>query len=266
MPMAMPRPSHKVNILPEEFGSLAHGLPPAPPGTLFVRGLYGGMSVEPDARFELHFGRCEPDVHVCVGADDTRVSRLHGRITREDSRWVLHNVGKLPIRFPGARLVVSGQREELPSGYSPLFIVAPDYEHLLEVRVAARTAPVPATSYQAKTLPTAWNLNDRERLVLVCLAQRYLRQDRAPQPLTWAEVEDELRRVQPEKGWTWRQAAHEVRKVRLRLSARGVCGIREDDLRPGAANSVNHNLIIELLVTATLVKAHLALLDDPGPA
>jgi hypothetical protein len=266
MPRAISRPSHKVNILPPDFGSLAHGLPPAPPGTLFVRGLYGGMSVEPDARFELHFGRCEPDVHVCVGAGDRRVSRLHGRITREDSRWVLHNVGKLPIRFPGSRLVVSGQREDLPAGYSPLFIVAPDEEHLLEVRVAARTPPVPATSYEAKTHPTEWELTDRERLVLVCLAQRYLRQDPAPQPLTWAEVKDELRRVQPWKGWTWRQAAHEVRNVRLRLSARGVHGIREDDLPPGSGNSLNHNLITELLVTATLVKAHLALIDDPASA
>lgn len=264
--MAMPRPSSKVNVLPPDFASLAHGLPPVRPGTLFVRGLYGGMSVEPDAGFELQFGRCEPDVHVCVSAGDTRVSRRHGRITREGSRWVLYNVGRLPIRFPRARLVVSGQREELPAGYSPLFIVAPDQEHLLEVRVAARTPPAPGGRYEAETRPTAWDVSGREHLVLVCLAQRYLRQDPAPQPLTWAEVEDELQRVQPWKGWTWRQAAHEVRNVRLRLSANGVRGVREEDLPPGAGNVLNHNLITELLVTATLIKADLALLDEPGVA
>ncbi|MGH3380434.1 MAG: hypothetical protein ACRDP6_37435 [Actinoallomurus sp.] len=266
MTMVMPGRSNKVDILPPEFGSLGHGIPAARPGTLFVRGLYGGMSVEPDAGFDLHFGRCEPDVHVCVGADDTRVSRQHGRITREGSHWVLYNVGKLPIRFPGPRLVVSGQRAELPVAYSPLFIVAPDQEHLLEVRIAAKTPPRPGDKHEAKTRPTAWDLSDRERLVLVCLAQRYLRHDPAPQPRTWAEVEDELKYLQPWKGWTWRQAAHDVARLRMRLSKMGVRGIVEKDLPTGAANALNHNLIDKLLVTATLVRSDLAILDGPDPA
>jgi hypothetical protein len=43
MTLAMPRPS-KVNYLPSELASLAHRIPPARPGTLFVRGLYGRIS------------------------------------------------------------------------------------------------------------------------------------------------------------------------------------------------------------------------------
>jgi hypothetical protein len=257
----MPRPMNKVDILPKEAGSLAHGLPPAQPGTLFVMGLNGGLSVAPDARFDVVFGRCEPDVHVCVGGNDPHVSRRHGYITCEGGRWVLHNTGKLAIRFPGSRLVLGGHHAELPVAYTPLFIVAPRHEHLLEVRIATKSAPPSrASRYETDTSEAAkWNLSPVEHLVLVCLSQRYLRQDPHPQPLTWAQVADELGRRQPRERWTSKRAAHIVTDVRKRLSPK-VHGLVEEEIPPPLGNTLNHNLITELLVTATIVESDLTLL------
>ncbi|MEU9021168.1 FHA domain-containing protein [Actinomadura sp. NPDC048394] len=254
----------KVDVLPKGIGSLTSGHPPAQTGTLFVMGTNGGMRVAPDAGFDVVFGRCEPDVHVCVGANDPHVSRRHGYITREHSRWVLYNVGKLAIRFPGSRLVLGGHRAELPAAYTPLFIVTPEQEHLLEVRIAAGAAGRGAGSrHDVDTYdPGGWELSDLERLVLVCLGQRYLRQEPWPQPLTWAQVADELGALRPGERWNAKRAARIVTEVRRRLSAR-VDGLLEEDVPPPLGNTLNHNLISELLVSATIVTADLALLDGP---
>ncbi|WP_279582173.1 hypothetical protein [Fodinicola feengrottensis] len=74
--------SSEVNLLSQGTGSLARGVPPVQPGTLFVLGVHGGMSVSPNSRFTLVFGRNEPEVHVCVGVDDPRVSRRQGHQLR----------------------------------------------------------------------------------------------------------------------------------------------------------------------------------------
>ncbi|MEO3870998.1 FHA domain-containing protein [Nonomuraea sp. B12E4] len=258
-------PLSKVHLLPRDTTSLAHGLPAARPGTLFVRGANGGLSVSPDAGFEVVFGRAELDVHVCVGRDDPHVSRRHGRISHEGSGWVLHNLGRLAIRFPGSRLVLGGHWAELPVAYSPLFIIGPKREHLLEVRVAA-SAPAgpPGELCQVETPdPEAWDLSPVERLVLVSLAQRYLRQEPWPQPVTWAQVADDLGRLRPGEQWTPKRAAHIVTETRKRLSA-SVAGLLEEEIPPPLGNALNHNLITELLVTATLVPEDLLLLDGPG--
>jgi hypothetical protein len=256
--------SSKVNILPRDFGSLTRGLPPAvPPGTLFVLGANGGMSVAPDAEFPLFFGRSEPDVHVCVGPDDPHVSRQHGHITREHMRWVLHNVGRLPIRLSPARLVLSGDWAELPGGYTPLFILGPRQEHLLEVRIAAPPpSAVPGVEYEAQTRgPKVWPLSEIEKLVLVCLSQRYLRNEPYPQPLTWTQVAAELGGLQPGERWGERRAAHIVTNVRKRLS-HSVRGLLEEEVPPPVGNTLNHNLIMELLVSTTILKSDLDLLGD----
>ncbi|WP_433337659.1 hypothetical protein [Spirillospora sp. CA-294931] len=263
MTLNMPGRLSKVDILPKSVGSLAHGLPPARANTLFVLGANGGMSVAPDIRFDLVFGRCEPEVHVCVGADDPHVSRRHGYITREDSRWVLHNVGKLAIRFPGSRLVLGGDRAELPVAYTPLFIVAPKREHLLEVRIAAGATAGGTAQHEVTTRnPDGWQLSDDEHLVLVCLSRRYLRQEPQPQPLTWAQVGQELAHLRPGEGWTAKRAAHIVTKVRERLAREHVAGLREEEIPPPLGNTLNHNLITELLVSATIVKDDLELLEE----
>jgi hypothetical protein len=253
----------KVSLLPRELGSLTRGLPPAPPETLFVLGLNGGVSIAPDVEFPLIFGRGEPQVHVCVGAGDPHVSRRHGIITREHSRWVLHNIGRLPIRFPGSRLVLHGDRADLPAGYSPLFILGPHQEHLLEIRIAA-LAPSPGTAegYEAETRDRdMWELSPVEKLVLVCLSQRYLRQEPLPQPLTWAQVAAELGELHPAESWSWRRCAHIVANVRQRLS-RTVPGLLEQDVPPPVGNALNDNLIRELLVTTTIGRSDLSLLDE----
>lgn len=265
MTLSPPWPPGKVNLLPQDYGSLSRGVPPAQPGTLFVMGVNGGMSVAPDAGFPVVFGRNEPDVHVCVAPDDTHVSRKHGYITREYSRWVLNNTGRLPIRLPGSRLVLGGDRAELPSGYTPLFIVAPKREHLLEVRIAT---PAPGAGedglHEAATRDgDVWDLSATEKLVLVCLAQRYLRNDPMPQPLPWAEVAAELADLCPAETWNWRRAARVVAGVRTRLSAT-VPGLMEDEIPQPVGNALNHNLITELLVTTTITKSDLALLETGG--
>ncbi|WP_207945174.1 FHA domain-containing protein [Actinomadura rubrisoli] len=266
------KPPGKVDLLPRETGSLASGLPPAQPGTLFVMGANGGMRVSPDADFDVVFGRCEPDVHVCVGPADPRVSRRHGYITREHSRWVLHNVGKLAIRFPGSRLVLGGHRADLPVAYSPLFILSPGQEHLLEVRIAAGSPPPgpavlhdvptydPDSSDNRRQAADKWHLSDREKLVLVCLAQRYLRQEPWPQPLTWAQIADELGRLRPKEKWSDKRAARIVTTVRRRLSP-VVDGLHAEQIQPPLGNALNHNLITGLLVNTKLRTSDLSLLD-----
>lgn len=263
MTLSAPRSSSKVNLLPKEVGSLTRGLPMATPGTLFVLGANGGMSVSPDVDFPLVFGRNEPDVHVCVGVNDPHVSRRHGFITRERSRWVLNNVGKLPIRFPGSRLVLSGDQAELPVAYTPLFIVAPRQEHLLEIRIAVPTPPPMSEGIHEVDTENrgVWPLSPAEKLVLVCLSQRYLRHDPQPQPLTWAQVADELRALRPAERWTWRRAAYLVTKVRQRLSST-VPGLLEEEVPQPVGNTLNHNLITELLITTTIAKSDLRLLDE----
>jgi hypothetical protein len=72
--------------------------------------------------------------------------------------------------------------------------------------------------HEAETLGEDRGLNDTEKLVLVCLAQRYLRNEPRPQPLTWAEVADGLNALKPKKKWTEKRAAHIVARLRKRLS------------------------------------------------
>lgn len=263
----MRRTASKVDLLPKDFGNLSDGLPPAVPGTLYVLGTNGGIRVAPDAGFDVVFGRYEPDVHVCVAPDDPYVSRQQGSITRQDGRWVLHNLGNLPIRLPGGRLVLTRHRVALPVAYTPLFIVAPEQEHLLEVRIVMRPpALVVPTRQEADTRePAGHSLSPTERLVLVCLGQRYLRPEPWPQPLSWAQVADELGRIRPEERWTAKRAAHIVTQTRMRLSAH-VPGLLEEEIPPPLGNTLNHNLITTLLATATISPSDLRLLDEPGPS
>lgn len=261
MTYSIPRSPSKVNILPKGTGSLARGLPPVQPGTLFVMGVNGGMSVTPDAEFTVIFGRQDPEVHVCVGPDDPHVSRQHGHISFQGERWVLDNTGRVPIRFPGSRLLLSGHQAELPVAYTPLFIVSPEREHLLEVRIAsARATPAVAEHHDQTTmLGKPWPVSETEHLVLVCLAQRYLRQEPQPQPLTWKHVSAAMQELRPAEQWGEKKLGHIVAKVRTRLSAT-VPGLLESEVPPPVGNALNHNLIVELLRTTTIVPSDLRLI------
>lgn len=260
-------PPSKVRYLPAETRSLDGPLPyAAPAGTLFALSSYGGMSVEPDADFSLVFGRNYDEVHVCVGADDQQVSRKQGCIRYEHSRWVLQNTGRSAIRFPGQRIVSSGHSQVIPLGYTPLFVIGPRREHLLQVRVSGtRPSALDPAVYEATTKdPNKVQLDDRQRLVLACLGQRYLRQEAQPQPMAWADVELELRDLQPAERWTWRKAAWIVKKLRHELSTKErISGLLEKEVPQPVGNTLNHNLITVLMTSGRLTPAHLDLLDAP---
>ncbi|MDL5159013.1 FHA domain-containing protein [Actinomycetospora termitidis] len=252
-----------VELLPPETHSLARGIPESPEGTLFVLGDRGGIRVDPETRFEVLFGRNEPEVHVCLGADDPGISRRHGLLSWSPQGWSLRNTGVVPIRFPGSRLLLSGHEEPLGSSYTPLFIrTEAKREHLLELRVATR----PPRGEKAKVddptrRPTTWELSEHERLLLTALGERYLRHEPHPQPNTWKDTYLLLEDLDPDYGWTTKKAEHDVARVRERLTRAGVVGLTRDEVGEPAGNAINHNLLLELLVSTSLVPPDLRLLD-----
>jgi hypothetical protein len=249
--------------------SLAAGVPPAPPGTLFVLGAHGGYAVPPRA-FTLLFGRESEDVHVAVGVDDPYVSRFHGRLMCDGTEWWLRNTGRLPMRLPREAMLLAGQEMPLEDGYLPLFIGrSRRKEHLVELYVVGRgpanTLGGPGTDTRS---PAVYELSDTERLVLAALAQRYLRYERHPQPVAWKQVADDLNRLGDDREWTAHGAANVVGRVRERL-AKGVDGadplpgvLRTEGAGEPLGNALNHNLIQALLTTTTLLPSDLRLLGD----
>lgn len=255
-----------VAFLLPDTGSLARGTPEAAPepGTLYVLTAYGGVRVDPRPGFPVLFGRNEPDVHVVVGKDDRRVSRRHGVMEYERDRWTLRNDGSVPIRLPGGTLLLSGHHEPLGAVYTPLFIrTEPGREHLMEVRVVGRATPDGSAAPDELTVaPAAWRLSDRERLALVVLGQRYLRHEAYPQPESWAGVAAELAELEPDAGWTAKRAEWLVVGVRKRLADAGVRGLTREEVGEPVGNTLNHNLVLELLVSTTLVPPDLRLLES----
>jgi hypothetical protein len=252
--------------LPPSVGGLAGRVPPAPPGSIFVLAAGGGFAAPPRERFEVVFGRREPDVHVCIGADDPRVSRLQGRLVCSGTEWWLRNEGKLPIRLPQSRFLLSGNEIPLAEGYSPLFIrTSGRREHLLEVRVvgAGRQDTLVGVGDVTGTVePESWRIDGNERVVLTALALRYLRQEPHPQPQSWKQVAADLNAATgTHSDWTEKKAANVVLKVRERLAPH-VSGLRLEDWGDPAGNMVNHQLVQELLQTATLRPPDLRLLDS----
>lgn len=259
---------HAVRLLPAETGSLARGLPPCPAGTLFALGDRGGIAVDPTARLDVVFGRNEPEVHVCVGEGDRAVSRRHGVLRHDGRRWSVRNTGRVPIRLPGSHLLLSGHEEPLPVAYTPLFIGSARHrEHLLEVRVAgpARAGAEKVGEDDSTRVQPRWKLTDTERLVLVVLAQRYLRHEAYPQPMSWAQVAEDLDELRPGEGWRPKRAEHIVTAVRKRLVEHAVPGLTRDEVGEPVGNALNHNLIAELLVSATLVPPDLRILTPSDP-
>jgi hypothetical protein len=255
-------------VLPASTRSLAGGVPPAPPGTIFALAADGGFAVPP-RRFTLHFGRGSDDVHVPVGVDDPYVSRLHGVIVGDGLEWWIRNKGKLPIQLPGDAMLLSGHELPIGPGYTPLFIgSAKGRSHLLEIHVVGyRTTDAVMEQRSRTRTPEVYDLSLPERLVLTALAQRYLRQERYPQPVSWNQVAGDLNRQPDGRQWTPKTAAHIVATVRERL-AEGpdpVPGIRrEDGVGEPVGNTLNHNLIQALLLSTTLMPSDLHLLGEPG--
>jgi hypothetical protein len=251
-------------VLPASTRRLSDGVPSAPPGSLFALAAEGGFAVPPRP-FRLHFGRGKGDVHVAIGTHDPYVSRLHGILSCDGREWWLHNEGRLPIYLPGDLMVLSGRDLPMEPGYTPLLINTPAHRsYLLEVHVVG---PVGASGDEVPMLPTrepdVYPLSEDERLVLVVLAQRYLRQERYPQPVSWKQVAEDLNRVSDGREWTPKIAAHLVGAVRERLAGgrSPVPGIlRDDGVGEPVGNVLNHNLIRALLKNTTLMPKDLDLL------
>jgi hypothetical protein len=260
-------------VLPASTPKLSGGVPSAPPGSLFVLAAEGGFAVPP-RRFELLFGRGKGEVHVAVGTHDAYVSRLHGTLTCDGREWWLRNDGRLPIYLPGDVMVLAGHELPMEPGYTPMFINTPaSRSYLVEAHVVGTPRQ---EADEVPMLPTrqpdVYELGEDERLVLVALAQRYLRQERHPQPVSWKQVAEDLNRVggsRRDRPWTAKTAAHVVGAVRERL-ARGrgpVPGLlREDGVGEPVGNVLNHHLIRALLRNTTLMPADLRLLGEGGGA
>ncbi|ONI70858.1 hypothetical protein ALI144C_50655 [Actinosynnema sp. ALI-1.44] len=246
--------------------SLALGVPPAQPGTIYALAIAGGIVFGPREGRTILFGRNRPEVHVCIGEDDRRVSRQHGQLTHQANQWWVSNTGRLPIRLPNSRLLFTDE-EPIPlvAGYTPLFVRGSSgREHLLELYVTGSDAQAPTSRHLDPTHPPKnWRLDPNERLALVVLGQRYLLHEARPQPLSWTQVARELDQLQPDAGWTAKKVEHLVVKVRTRLSKDGVAGLTREEIAEPVGNSLNHNLIQELLTSTTLVPPDLRLLNHP---
>jgi hypothetical protein len=251
-------------VLPESHGSLARGVPPSVSGTIFTLTLAGGIALGPGEGRTVLFGRNRPDVHICLGEDDLRVSRCHGTLIFIGRTWWVHNTGRLPIRLPRSRLLFENEEPvPLDQGYTPLFVRGSNSrEHLLEVYVTGSDGLRPPPRHRDITLPPKiWLLDDEERLALVVLGQRYLLHELRPQPLSWRLAADQLAELQPDSGWTPKRVEHLVVAVRIRLSRDGVAGLTRAEIGEPVGNALNHNLLRELLLSTTLVPPDLALLD-----
>ncbi|MFG3340493.1 FHA domain-containing protein [Glycomyces sp. NPDC048151] len=250
--------------LPASHASLAFGVPESEPGTIYALSVSGGVRFRPKEERVVLFGRNRPEVHVCVGEDDRRVSRSQGRLARRGDHWWLANTGHLPLQLPGARMLFpEDEAYPLETGYTPVFISGTARRrHLVELYVAGVDGRLPTPAPEASTLKDKpWKLDADERLALVCLAQRYLLHDAYPQPVSWKQVAAELAELHPGGGWRPKKAEHLVAGVRKRLSAAGVPGLTREEVGEPVGNMLNHNLVTELLRTRTLVPPDLFVLD-----
>lgn len=256
-------------VLPASTPSLAGGAPlTAPPGTIFVLGTGGGYVVPPRT-FTLHFGRADGDVHVAIGANDPYVSRQHGVLLCDGRDWWVQNNGRLPIQLSDGTLLLSGHDTSIAPGYAPMTIASPrNRTHVLEVRINGHQDGSGTSLPTARTKPVGlYQLSRTEHLAVIALAQNYLRQERYPQPLSWKQTAATLTRIPGQKLWTPKAVEHVVAGLRQRLAradvpVRGI--LRDDEVSEPVGSTLNHNLIVALLKSTTLMPEDLALIGDPA--
>jgi len=253
-----------VRLLDPTGASLAAGIPASAPGTIYFRSAKGGIVAPPNIEFSIVFGRDEPNVHVAVGVGDRYVSREHGRVTREHDHWTLANRGTLPLRLPGSTHLLTGGSMPLANGYTPIIVrYRHGPVHVLEAFVVPLAQPPPETADDSDPTsnPRLWVLSENERLALIVLSRRYLSHDTHAQPLSWGQAAEDLAAITEDARWTPRRVERLVEGVRQRLSQAGVVGLTRDEVGEPIGNTLNHNLITELLLTATLVPPDLAEID-----
>lgn len=241
-----------------------------PPGTILVVADERRFQKLPSPDYEVLFGRGQDDVHVAVGIDDPYVSRRQGALVCDGREWRLRNIGRLPIRLVDESMILTGHELALKTGCTPLLVGAPSHRvHLVEVHVAGFPRPGAEIGPDTPTRsPDEYELSDVERMAVVAIAQRYLRQDPSPQPVSWAQAADDLSRAQLAAGrrWTARSVEHIVSAARQRLATgrSPIPGILRGEMPEPVGNTLNHNLITALLRSATLTPHDLALLAAEG--
>ncbi|WP_409186639.1 FHA domain-containing protein [Amycolatopsis sp. VS8301801F10] len=249
--------------LQDSHTSLAYGAVSSVPGTLFALALTGGYARGPGENHRILFGRNRPEVHVCIGEDDPRVSRQQGILEHHAGRWFVRNTGRVPLRV--GELLLFPDEDPLPlgNGFTQVFVQTPRRLHLIEVYVTGPGNERPAPRHEEPTqAPKRWALSPAERLALVVLAQRYLASESQPRPLTMRAAAGQLAELQPEERWTPKKVEHLVTAVRTRLARSGVERLTREEVGDPVGNTLNHNLIQELMMSTTLIPRDLALLED----
>jgi hypothetical protein len=80
-------------------------------------------------------------------------------------------------------------------------------------------------------------------------------------PLSWRQTAEQLAELRPGARWTAQRVAHMVANVRARLSNSGVPNLTRAEVGEQLGNTLDHNLIHELMVSTTLAPWDLAILD-----
>lgn len=251
-------------VLPKGHDSLAMGVVKAVPGSVHALALGGGYTVGPREGRTVYFGRNRPLVHVCIGEDDQQVSRRHGELTHHHGQWWLRNTGRRPIRLPRSQWLFAEEGAiPLAEGYTPLHVPGSrDREHLLEIYVAGPDGGQPRSRHEEDTDPPRPHaLTADEQLMLVVLGQHYLLRDPNPKPLTWKDAAHRLEELQPDAGWTPKKLERRVSAVRDRLSRRGVPFLTREEVGEPVGNTLNDNLLRELVRSTALTPKDLDLLD-----
>ena len=259
-------PQEGSELLSPSHASLAFGVPASAPWSIHVLSVSGGIRIGAREDRSVVFGRNRPEVHVCVGEDDLRISRNQGVVTFRGDRWWLVNTGHRALQLPRSRsLFPEDDPFPVDVGYTPVFGTGTaSRRHLLELYVTGEDGRTPRVAPDAATLrDKPWKLRADERLALVSLAQKYLLHDAYPQPSTWQQVATDLGALQPGAQWTAKRAEHLVAGVRRKLSRAGVPGLTREEVGEPVGNVLNHNLVTELLHTRTLVPPDVLLLDQP---
>jgi hypothetical protein len=225
----------------------------------------GQFRADPAEGATVRFGRNRREVEVCVGADDDQVSRQHGLVVCRNGQWWLSNTGLGPIELPNERwLRPSEAPVPLPTGYTTVFVLGSrSRDHLLELHVSDLDGSQPPPRDFVTTRPTVpWELSERERLVLVALGHRYLRDDPHPQPMTRAQVAELLNDTQhPGKPWDEKSVERVIVKVRKRLTDKRVPYLTREEVGEPVGNALSENLLRELIRSMTLEPKDLALLE-----
>jgi FHA domain len=250
--------------LPKAHNSLSLGVMRAVPGAVHALALGGGYAVGPGEGRTVYFGRNRPLVHVCLGEDDQQVSRRHGELQHHRGRWWLRNMSRRPIRLPRAQWLFTDDGPiPLAEGYTPLHIPGSgDREHLLEIYVTGRECGPPPVRHTADTdPPRPYALTLDEQLMLVVLGQHYLLREPNPKPLTWREAARQLAQLRPDAGWSAKKIEHRVAIVRERLSRRGVPYLTREEVGEPVGNTLNDNLLRELVRSSALTPKDLELME-----